>query len=118
MGIYKVVNGIGTPQIIMTLSKTLQDEMIREVGILFTKSLQRQPSRQEIGVSYTFHCYIDLFSQRNELWLQQTILKVLQQQGRNKQKFNKAKTFCYNRLTDFRCEERRRVGAKQQVNLC
>ena len=93
MGIYKVVNGIGTPQIIMTLSKTLQDEMIREVGILFTKSLQRQPSRQEIGVSYTFHCYnIDLFSQLNELWLQQTILKVLQQQGRNSTKQKRSAT--------------------------
>lgn len=37
-------------------------------------------------------------------------MKVLQNDARNKMKFNKAKTFSYNRLTDLRCEERRRVS--------
>ena len=41
---------------------------------------------------------------------QQAIMKVLRQDGRNKHKFNKARTFVYNKLTDHRCEERRRVS--------
>ena len=41
--------------------------------------------------------------------MQQAIVKVMQQEAKNKQKFNKAKTFCFNRLTDLRCEDRRRV---------
>ena len=42
--------------------------------------------------------------------MQQVIVKVMQQEAKNKPKFNKAKTFCFNRLTDLRCEERRRVS--------
>ena len=36
-------------------------------------------------------------------------MKVLKEQGKNKFKFNKAKTFCNGRLCDLRCEQRRRV---------
>ena len=41
--------------------------------------------------------------------IQQVIVKVFHQDAENKHKFNKIRTYCYNRLTDFRCEERRRV---------
>ena len=40
---------------------------------------------------------------------QRSIMKILQQDGKSKLKFSKAKTFCANRLTDLRSEERRRV---------
>ena len=36
-------------------------------------------------------------------------MKVLRQEGKKKVKFSKAKTFI-NKLTDHRCEERRRVS--------
>ena len=42
-------------------------------------------------------------------------MKVLRQEGKNKLKFNKARTFVYNKLTDHRCEERRRVGCLIQL---
>ena len=54
--------------------------------------------------------------------LQQAIMKVLRQEGKNKLKFNKARTFVYNKRTDHRCEERRGVSMlvkkKKMYKIC
>lgn len=36
-------------------------------------------------------------------------MRVLKEDSRNKHKFEIAKAYCSQKLTDFRCEERRRV---------
>ena len=76
--------------------------MIKEVGTLFVKSLQHQQSRQEIGVSNQYYLFMVLFI----VIIQKTIIIKVDNEGRNRLKCNKARTFCYNRLTDLRCQER------------
>ena len=78
---------------------------------MFAKYLLRQPSREDIGVSswYSRISFYYIFSP------QRSIVKVLGQDAQNRQGFNKAKSVCYNRLTDLRCEERRRVSLQLQT---
>ena len=37
-------------------------------------------------------------------------MKVMREDSRNKHKFEIARTYCNQKLTDVRCEERRRVS--------
>ena len=48
-----------------------------------------------------------------ETVLQEAIAKVLREESRNRHKFNVTRAYCNQKLTDLRCEERRRVS-----NLC
>jgi len=82
-----------------------QQGLIREMGGLFAKSLKGQPSQSDIGVSLVMDYLNTAITCSKPL-----VARVLRQESQNKLKFNKAKTFCANRLTDLRCEERRRVS--------
>ncbi len=42
--------------------------------------------------------------------LQGNILKVLKEDSRSKTKFDAARAYCFQKLTDYRCVERRRVS--------
>ncbi len=50
--------------------------------------------------------------------LQESIVKVLKEESRSKTKFDAAKTYCFQKLTDYRCEERRRVGFHLLSSCC
>ena len=86
----------------------IQNDLLREAGLLYIKSLRRKPSTEDITVSYKCTCYADGFILA--FVYQQAIVRALQQESRNRNKFFKAKTFVSNRLTELRCEERRRVS--------
>ncbi len=43
-------------------------------------------------------------------------MKVLRENAKNKHRFEVAKSYLQGRLTDFRCEERRRVSS--QIYAC
>ena len=80
----------------------MQDGLIHEAGCLFAKSMTKQPSYEDIG-TYKTPTYV-ASNQITDFIIFHSKLG-----GRWEYKFNKAKTFLLNRLTDIRSEERRRV---------
>ncbi len=87
-----------------------QSALNQEAAKVFCMDLTRQPSSNKLGVSYsyTYNAKTILIS---FFRYKEVIVKVLRDQAKNRHKFVVVKSYLQGKLTDFRCEERRRVSS-------